>query len=79
MKYTIWSIVCGASCHPVIQVILIIGVIWVIWVIRLILVVNFFQHRLLTDRQTHNISIYRYDSQTKTEMTKVVVLYLCLC
>ena len=38
-KYTIRSIVCEASCHPVIWVILVILVIWVIWVIWVIQVI----------------------------------------
>ena len=39
IKYTIQSIVCEASCHPVIQVIWIIWIIQVIWVIRVIQVI----------------------------------------
>ena len=34
LKYTIRSIVCEDSCHPVIQVIWVIWVNWVIWVIQ---------------------------------------------
>ena len=42
-EYAIRSIVCTASCHPVMQVI------QVIQLIQLIQLINFFQHRLLTD------------------------------
>ena len=39
-KYTIRSIVCKASCHPVTQVIWVNWVIWVIWVIQVIQVIQ---------------------------------------
>ena len=43
IKYTIQSIVCEASCHPVIQVIWIIWIIRVIWIIQVIWVIRVIQ------------------------------------
>ena len=71
MKYTIRSIVCEASCHPVIRIIWIIRVIqviWLIWVIQVIQVIwvirASFSTLPLTDKLTNNIRTYRFASQT---------------
>ena len=88
MKYTIRSIVCEASCHPVIQIIWIIRVIqviWLIWVIQVIQVIwvirASFSTLPLTDKLTNNIRTYRFASHTiiqTVDLCRVQVMKLMM-